>query len=148
MLLFIALLIVNQDQAKKSEKTSMVMPFMKIETIGVNPVNQDERIFFKKNCAEKIMRDFKQAPVYLVSYADNKTTFEQVGTASCVFMTDDNKWLSASIDIKSLLPKGYVLRAHTASTKNNFKPDKTLEVFEASVIEFYLKPEENAIKFK
>ena len=55
-------------QEVKNDKTSAVLPFMKIETIGVSPINESERIFYKRNAADKIMKEFKETPVFIVRY--------------------------------------------------------------------------------
>ena len=149
-MLFFLFLCLGQEV--KTDKTSAVLPFMKIETVGVSPINESEKIFYKRNAADKIMKEFKETPVFIVRYEKkgDKTIsrFEQAGIASCVFFTDDNKWLSASIDIKMPIPEGYVLRAHTVSSKNEVNLDRILEVQEASIVQFYLKPVEMAVKFK
>ena len=97
-MLFFLFLCLGQEV--KTDKTSAVLPFMKIETVGVSPINESEKIFYKRNAADKIMKEFKETPVFIVRYEKkgDKTIsrFEQAGIASCVFFTDDNKWLSAS----------------------------------------------------
>ena len=151
MLFAICALPVLQTE-NKDNKNNTVLPFMKVETVGISPISQNEKIFYKKNAADKIVREFKETPVYIVRYEQKgeKTTsrFEKYGNASCVFFTDDNKWLSASIDGKGAIPKGYVLRAHTVASKNKLNADNVLEVQEASIIEFYLKPEDLSVNFR
>lgn len=149
MLLLITLCFL-QDVKKETDNTA-VLPFLKVETIGVSPFDEKEKIFYKKSAGDKIVKEFREAPVYIVKYEKqgNKTIskFEQVGMASCVFFTENN-WISASVNLKAPLPEGYVLRAHTVAKKNEITLDRTLEVSEASIIQFYLKPKEDSVKFK
>ena len=150
MILFLAQFILLQDTVK-NESTSTVIPFMKVETIGVSPLDESQKIFYKRAAGDKIVREFKQTPVYIITYEKNgdklTSKLKQVGIASCVFFTENN-WLSASIDVKTKIPEGYVLRAHTVAKKNATTPDKILEVHDAEVIEFYLKPADISVKFK
>lgn len=149
-MLMIVLMAFAQEPASK-DKSSLVMPFMKVETIGVSPINQSEKIIYRKSAGDKIVREFKTTPVFIIKYEKMGdkliSKFNQVGTASCVFFTDNN-WLSASIEINDKVPDGYVLRAHTVARKNDIAKDKTLEVQDASIIEFYLKPKELSVDFK
>ena len=49
MLFFLFLCL---SQQVKTDKISVVLPFMKIETIGVSPINESEKIFYKRNAAD------------------------------------------------------------------------------------------------
>ena len=148
MLSLLAILVASQTETVKSE--TVVLPFIKLDTLGVNPLNTKEKIVFNKDVVEKMTKEFKEAPVYIVTYKEvdkNKieSKFEQVGTASCVFVSEG--WINASIKIKKPIPNDYVLRARTQSSQNKFR-NEILEVQAASVIEFYLKPKEMAVEFK
>jgi hypothetical protein len=148
-MVFVILSLMAQEPKKNDDNTT-VLPFLKVETIGVSPFDEKEKIFYKKSAGDKIVKEFKESPVYIVKYekVGNNTIskFEQIGIASCVFFTDNN-WIAASISLKSQIPDGYVLRAHTVAKKNEII-DKTLEVSDASIIQFYLKPKENSVIFK
>jgi hypothetical protein len=149
-MLFLIFTLFCQD-VKKADDNTTVLPFLKVETIGVSPFDEREKIFYKKSAGDKIVKEFKEAPVFILKYEmnGNKTIskFEQVGMASCVFFTQDN-WIAASINLKTPIPEGYVLRAHTVAKKNEIKLDRTLEVSDASIIQFYLKPKDESVKFK
>jgi hypothetical protein len=153
MLIFIMALFFDQDiqsVTKKEKEESIVLPFIKLEAIGTNPLNKEEKIIFRKNSAEKMVREFKETPVYLVTYKQNnnnklESNYEQVGTASCIFISEN--WMTASIKTNKPLPKDYLLRARTVSNQNKII-DNTLEIYSASVIEFYLKPKDTATEFK
>lgn len=152
---FLFLALMNQEPQKKEdspkqESQNTVMKFMKIESLGVSPFGSDEKIVYTKSAGDKIVKEFKEVPVYMVKYEkkNDKTvsTFSQVGTVSCVFFTEGN-WIAASLNSKASIPEGYVLRAHTVAKKNDTRPDKTLEVQDASIVQFYLKPKEMAVSF-
>jgi hypothetical protein len=133
----------------KPEAKSLVMPFIKVEAVGYNPANPEEQILFEKPCAEKMMREFKRTPVYIVKESVKgrkvEITREEVGVASCIFLGDN--WLSASVELTKPLPPNHVLRARTSSSKNKMR-DATLIVQEASVVEFHIKEEKSATMFK
>jgi len=129
---------------------SATLPFIKLDSLGVNPLNNQEKIIFDKTCGEKMVREFKETPVYLVSYSKTdknkiESKYEQVSTASCVFITD--KWVTASIKTNKSIPENYVLRARTVSNNNKVVND-VLKVQSASIVEFYLKPKDMAVEFK
>lgn len=138
------------QEIQKDENKNIVMNFLKVETIGTSPFISTDKIIYTKAAGEKIVKEFKETPVFMVKYEnkDGKTisNFSQVGTVSCVFMTEGN-WIAASLNSKTPIPDGYVLRAHTVAKRNDTRPDKTLEVHDASIVQFYLKPKELAVKF-
>ena len=140
----------QKEDSQKQDAQNTVMKFMKIETLGVSPFGSDEKIIYTKSAGDKIVKEFREAPVFMVKYEKNKektvSSFSQVGTVSCVFFTEGN-WIAASINTKTAIPEGYVLRAHTVAKKNGTRPDKTLEVQDASIVQFYLKPKEMAVNF-
>ena len=143
LVMFVASLIIGQTD-------SATLPFIKLDSLGVNPLNNQEKIIFDKICGEKMVREFKETPVYLVSYSKNdknkiESKYEQIGTASCVFIT--NQWVTASIKTNKIIPENYVLRARTASNNNKMVND-VLKVQSANIVEFYLKPKEMAVEFK
>ncbi len=143
LVMFVASLIIGQTD-------SATLPFIKLDSLGVNPLNNQEKIIFDKVCGEKMVREFKETPVYLVSYIKNdknkiESKYEQVGTASCVFIT--NQWVTASIKTNKTIPENYVLRARTASNSNKLVND-VLKVQSANIVEFYLKPKDMAVEFK
>ena len=143
LVMFVASLIISQTD-------SATLPFIKLDSLGVNPLNNQEKIIFDKICGEKMVREFKETPVYLVSYSKNdknkiESKYEQIGTASCVFIT--NQWVTASIKTNKIIPENYVLRARTASNNNKMVND-VLKVQSANIVEFYLKPKEMAVEFK
>ena len=145
------ILILMLSFLQEPKDMSQIMPFMKVESVGISPYDNTEKILYRKSVGDRLVKEFKSTPVYLVKYEKqgDKTVskFVQVGTASCVFFTENN-WLSASMNIKSEIPEGYVLRAHTVAKKNDIMPYKTLEVQEASIIQFYLKPKDMSVIFK
>jgi hypothetical protein len=150
MFLSICLIFAQIDKVEKTTESSVVLPFIKLDSIGTNPLNDTEKIIFKNTCANKLVQEFKPAPVYLVKYRENKEKrieilYEQIGVASCIFKADN--WISASVKLKIDVPKDHVLRARTVSAKNSIK-DKILEVEQAGIVEFYLKPKETAVEFK
>ena len=131
-------------------QSAATLPFIKLDSLGVNPLNRQEKIVFDRACGERMVREFKEAPVYIVSYKKNEknqveSKYEQVGTASCVFISD--KWVTASIKTTKSVPEDYVLRARTVSNANKLV-DEVLKVQSASIVEFYLKPKDMAVEFK
>lgn len=150
MICLLCALVFSQDAQGAKKEESLVLPFIKLDSLGVNPLNKQEKIIFHKNSAEKMVKEFKEAPVYIVIYKENdnkkiESKYEQIGTASCVFVSD--KWINASIKTNKPIPQDYVLRARTVSNQNKII-NNVLEVESAAVVEFYLKPKEAAIDFK
>lgn len=138
------------QEASKKDDSSVVLPFIKLDSLGVNPLNRQEKIIFQKNSAERMVKEFKEAPVYIVVYKENEnkkieSKYEQIGMASCVFVSDN--WINASIKVAKPIPQDYVLRARTISNQNRFN-NNILEVQSAAIVEFYLKPKETAVEFK
>ena len=108
--------------ALAGQSGSATLPFIKLDSVGVNPLNKQEKIVFDKVCGERMVREFKETPVYIVSYQRNdknqvESKYEQVGTASCVFISD--KWVTASIKTSKAIPEDYVLRARSPQASSS-----------------------------
>lgn len=130
----------------------VVLPFIKADSIGFNPLNPDERIIYKRSAVDKMTREFRKTPVVLVTQTDSRdgkkatVEYKKVGEVSCVFVGPD-QWISGSVDLSAKLPKNFVMRARTVSGKNSFK-DGILVVDEAEILEFQIKEEKTATRFK
>jgi len=150
----LAFLVLSQDKTELKNEPSLVLPFLKINSIGSNPLIADEKIIFKEGVTNKLTREFKTAPVYIVRSTVKpdkiETKYEQIGKATCVFVGDssDGKWISASLQLNEKIPENYVLRAHTVAKKSKFNKQNVLEVEDATVVEFFLKPKALAVEFK
>jgi len=130
-----------------SQTNDVTMPFVKLESLAINPVTA-EKYLYKDNLASKLTHNFKECPVYMVFYKGRQEELIQIGTVSCVFKGGpDPKWMSASIKIKKDIPKNYVLRAKFVATESKQGKDAVLEVSDATITEFYLKPKEKASIF-
>lgn len=129
------------------QSQEVTLPFVKLDTLAINPITA-EKYLYKEGLASKITQSFKECPVYMVFYKDRQEELIQVGTVSCVFKGGpDPKWMSASIKIKKDIPKDYVLRAKFVATESRQGKDAVLEVFDATITEFYLKPKTKASSF-
>jgi hypothetical protein len=140
MLIYI-LLCLSQDK-------EATMPFVKLETLAINPITA-EKYLYKEGLGAKLTQTFKECPVYMVFYKGRQEELVQIGTVNCVFKGGpDSKWMSASMKIKKDIPKDYVLRAKFVATESKQGKDAVLEVIDASITEFYLKPKEKASIFE
>jgi len=124
------------------------LQFMKLESLGRNPLIETEKTIYKQQCATVLESTFKSAPVYLVEYENNKEKLTQVGNVSCIFRASDTKWLVAVAKLNKSVPPNYVLRAKFVATEADYNLDRVLEVRKCSITEFYLKPKDKATKFE
>lgn len=151
MVKLIACLALMQGKVQPAP-TSNVLPFIKAESVGFNPLNPEERILFHREAVDRMAKNFKGQPLVLVTQTESRdgkkatVEYKQVGVVSCIFVGPD-QWVSASVESSVAIPKGYVLRARTRSDKNYFK-DGVLHVDDASIIEFHLKDSKTATQFK
>lgn len=139
MIYFLLGLCLNQP----AEST---LSFAKIDAVGTNPLPPHEKIMYTKSCANKLVQNFKETPVYLVYIKENKEEFVQIGVVSCVYASD--KWLNATVKLKKEIPKDYVLRAKMVATDVDADKKDVLVVRNASITEFYLKPKDKASVFE
>lgn len=128
------------------QTTETTMQFAKIDSIAANPLPPYEKLMYTKVCANKLVQNFKETPVYIVYTKDNKEEFVQVGVATCIYMSDN--WLQATLKLKKDIPKDYVLRAKSVAT--DVEPNKidVLIIKNATITEFYLKPKNKASVFQ
>jgi len=124
------------------------LPFMKLESIGLNPIIATEKTRYSLSCASALETTFRSAPVYLVTYKNDKEELTQVGAISCIFRTSDTKWMAAVAKLNKPVPENYVLRAKFVATDAEYNLDRVLEVKKCTITEFYLKPKEKATKFE
>jgi len=144
MILCALLLIANQAQVDKE----ISMPFVKLESLGKNPLIESEKTIYKSSCASGLELTFKSAPVYMVYYdGKEEKSRVQVGQVSCVFKGGSDKWLTAVMKIQKDIPESYVLRAKFVATEAEYNFDKVLEVRKCTITEFYLKPKDKATVF-
>lgn len=139
MLFCVLGLLLNQT----SETT---MQFAKVDSVATNPLPPYEKLMYTKVCANKLVQNFKETPVYLVYTKEDKEEFVQIGVATCIYMSDN--WLQATLKLKKDIPKDYVLRAKSVAT--DVEPNKVdlLIIKNATITEFYLKPKSKASVFQ
>ena len=124
------------------------LPFMKLESIGINPIIATEKTRYSLSCASALETTFRSAPIYLVTHKNDKEELTQVGAISCIFRTSDTKWMAAVAKLNKPVPENYVLRAKFVATDAEYNLDRVLEVKKCTITEFYLKPKEKATKFE
>lgn len=130
-----------------AQTTEVTLPFVKLDTMAFNPVI-GEKYLYREELASKLTRSFKECPVYYVVYKDKQEQLIQVGSVSCVFKGGpDPKWMSASMKISKQIPRDYVLRAKFVATESKQGKSGVLEVIDANITEFYLKPKEKSTIF-
>ena len=128
------------------QTTESTLSFAKIDAVGANPLPPFEKIMYTKSCANKLVQNFQETPVYMVYIKDNKEEFVQIGVVSCVYASD--KWLNATVKLKKEIPKDYVLRAKMVATDVDANKKDILVVKNATITEFYLKPKDKASVFE
>jgi len=131
-----------------AQQTEITLPFVKLDTLAINPITA-EKYLYRDGLGTKVTQNYRECPVYMVFYKDRQEELVQVGTVSCVFRGGpDPKWMSASMKIKKEIPKDYVLRAKFVATESRQGRDAVLEVIDATITEFYLKPKTKASSFE
>lgn len=139
MFLCVLSLLLNQT-------TEATMQFAKVDTVATNPLPPYEKLMYTKICANKLVQNFKETPVYVVYNKDDKEQFVQVGVATCIYMSDG--WLQATLKLKKDIPKDYVLRAKSVATDVEENKIDLLIIKNATITEFYLKPKNKASVFQ
>ena len=131
-----------------AQNKEVTLPFVKLDTVAINPLTA-EKYLYKEGISTKITQTFKECPVYMVFYKGRQEELIQIGTVSCVFKGGpDPKWMSASLKISKEIPNDYVLRAKFVATESRQGKDAVLEVSDATITEFYLKPKTKASTFE
>ena len=131
-----------------AQNKEITMPFVKLDTLAINPITA-EKYLYKEGLGSKLTQSFKECPVYMVYYKDRQEELVQIGTVSCVFKGGpDPQWMSASLKISKDIPANYVLIAKFVATESRQGKDAVLEVYDATIIEFYLKPKVKASTFE
>ena len=130
-------LLVAMVMSQNIEKS---MPFVKIESLGKNPLIESEKTIYKSSCVQSL-RSFKSAPVYMVFYDGKKEKGNVlVGTVSCVFQSGNDKWMTAVLKLEKDIPENYELRAKFDKVEGKYNLDRVMQVTKCEIEKFYLKP--------